>query len=181
MHPSAPRVRSGIGSPHRVNTLHFSPNNWLNKPKSIFPKHAPHKQSTNYFKIPWHAFCERRIPRPWGPVPGVLTVSKILSLHLWAPHSNHIANALTYGTSPYEGTTECELLTRFLWEKDSSVPRASTREVHGVNDSITLPVGTPIWSHCKLPDARNLTFYRDSIDIFLTRQMQISHPSVPRG
>jgi hypothetical protein len=141
----------------------------------------PHRQRTNHFNIPWHAFCKRRNPRPRGRVLGVLTVSKILSPHLWAPHSNHIANALTYGTSPSKDNIECKFLTRFLWEKDSSVPRTSTRRAHGVNDSITLPVGTPKWSHCKLPDARNLTFYLDSIDIFLTRQMQTSHPSVPRG
>jgi hypothetical protein len=105
----------------------------------------------------WHTFYERGNPRPRGRVLGVLTVSKFLSPHLWAPHSYHITNALTFGTCGSKDTTECKFLTHILWEKDSSVPRTSTSSAYDVNDSITLPVGTPKWPHCKLPDARNLT------------------------
>jgi hypothetical protein len=87
----------------------------------------------------WHAFVERVNPQPRGRVLGVLTVSNSLSPHLWAPHSYHIANALTFGTSGSKDTTECKFLTGILCEKDSSVPRTSTSSAHDVNDSTLYP------------------------------------------
>jgi hypothetical protein len=119
----------------------------------------PYRQRTNHFHILWHAFNKTRNPRPRGPVLGVLTVSNILSPHLWAPHSYHIANALTFRTSPSKDTTECKFLTRFLWERESSAPRACTWGAHGVKVSISPLVGIPFISHCKCTNFQNLPIY----------------------
>jgi hypothetical protein len=119
----------------------------------------PYRQRTNHFHNPWHAIGKTGNPRPWGRVLGVLTVSNFLSPHLWAPHSYHIANALTIRTSPSKDTTECKFLTRFLWERESSAPRACAWGAHNVKFSISPLVGTPFISHCKCTNFHNLPIY----------------------